>query len=88
MHGKGNEDAQWEHIHWGTCWSCTISTDTSVAVVERVVGARGVFYVSDEGILNDEDEHKTHLADSTISYNNTLDRLHRFSRWLSGRSKL
>ena len=51
-----------------------------MAVVERVVGACGVFYVSDKGILGDEDEDKTHLADSTISYNNTLDRLHRFSK--------
>ena len=42
-----------------------------MAVVERVVGACGVFYVSDKGILGDEDEDKTHLADSTISYNNT-----------------
>lgn len=62
-----------------------------MAVVERVVGACGVFYVSDKGILGDEDEDKTHLADSTISYNNTLDRLHgsrvgspgglRYRRW-------
>ena len=59
-----------------------------MAVVERVEGACGVFYVRDKGILGDEDEDKPHLADSTISYNNTLDRLHRFSRWLSGRSKL
>ena len=55
-----------------------------MAVVERVVGACGVFYVSDKGILGDEDEDKTHLADSTISYNNTLDRLHgsRCAGWI------